>query len=203
MSLTMSVVFLAVGSYVLGAIPFGHIFATWKGVDIRNHGSRNIGATNVGRSLGFRWFIITFVADAAKGYCAVQLLRFLPAEPKVGIYILVGGMAIIGHVFTFWLNFRGGKAVATSFGVFVALLPWGYTVVASVVFFAAFLPSRYVSLGSIAAVVAVVIAKFVGGGGLNRESFELTLFVVGVALLLIITHRENIKRILSGTESKI
>ncbi len=199
----LAILALSIVSYLLGSIPFGHIFAKWNGVNIRQRGSGNIGATNVGRSLGFNWFIVTFAADAAKGFCAVQLLRLLPFEPKVGIYILIGGMAIVGHVFTCWLHFRGGKAVATSFGVLVALLPWGYAVVALGAFLAAFLPSRQVSLGSITAVVAVVIAKFFFGGGLNGESFELTLFVVGVLVLFIITHRENIKRLRSGTENKV
>lgn len=197
------VLFLSVVAYIIGSVPFGYLIGKWQGEDIRQQGSGSIGATQVYRALGFKWSAITFVLDSAKGYGAIQMLQWLPFKPRVGVYILIGGMAIIGHVLTPWLRFRGGKAVATSFGVLVALLPWGYAVVALGAFLVVFLLSRQVSLGSITAAAAVVIARFFFGGGLNNNSFELTLFIIGVLVLFIITHRENLKRIRDGTEHRI
>ncbi len=199
----LAILALSVLSYLLGSIPFGYLIARRLGVDIRSYGSGNIGATNVGRALGWKWFLLTLLADAAKGFAAVSLVGVWLDEPKVGFYILAGSLAILGHCLPVWLSFRGGKAVATSLGVLVGLLPWGFVLVVVATFGVVFLLSKQVSLGSICAALVAVITKITLGGGFNQQNFELTLFMVGLAALIVYTHKENIKRILSGTEHKV
>lgn len=199
----VNLIALIIISYGLGSIPFGYIIAKSRGIDIRSHGSGNIGATNVGRTLGLKWFLITFILDAGKGYLAVSLTSLLLNEPKVGFYILAGSLAIIGHFAPVWLNFRGGKVVATSLGVLLGLLSFWFALVAVAAFLVTFLVSRQVSLGSLSAVLAVVCAKIIFGGGFNQQNFETTIFTVGLAVMVVYTHRQNIKRLQQGTEHKI
>jgi glycerol-3-phosphate acyltransferase PlsY len=206
------IVLVAVGSYLIGAIPFGYLVAkAVRGIDIREHGSKNIGATNVGRVLGLKWFFVVFTLDFLKAAIPVSLLAYgyVPAlVPEGWIHSAVAAIAglaiLIGNMFPVYLQFRGGKGAATGTGVMLPLVPIPL-LVAIGVFLVTFLATRYVSLGSILAAIALVATQL----GMHRElSFQgeaapvTWLCIVGAALV-IYRHRTNIVRLLNGTENKI
>jgi len=195
-------------SYLLGGIPFGYLIAITKGIDIRAEGSGNIGATNVSRVLGRKYGLIIFFLDMFKGFVAVFFVPLLFSEIKFPtmadnlLVILCGFSAVLGHAFPVYLKFRGGKAVATSFGIFVWLAP-----IAIAISFAAWittvLVSRYVSLGSIIGTLALVaVIIWVVDSPFGDNSY-ITYLSVAVAILVIIKHTSNIKRIITGTEKKV
>jgi len=202
----MEFVILIIVSYLLGSIPFGYLIAKAKHIDIQKVGSGNIGATNVGRTLGKKYFIFTLILDTAKGLVAVSLVNIIFTAPLVGYYILAGSLAILGHFMPVWLNWKGGKVVATSLGVLLGLMPWWFifaiisVFVITVLITKKILPqhiaSQNVALGSMFAAISAVIVKFVFGGGFNQQNFEITIFIIGIALLILIAHRSNIKKIL-------
>jgi glycerol-3-phosphate acyltransferase PlsY len=191
---------VAVASYFLGAIPTGYLIVkALKKTDIRKVGSGNIGATNVKRVLGMKWFLIVLALDALKGFIPVTAASMIFGEKYAFMPVAAGLAAILGHTFTVFLNWKGGKGVATSLGVFLALAP--LSVLTSVVVFVMLLMFfGYISLGSI--VAAGMLPAFVyiyGEGGF----FNLTLLLaLGGAAFIIYKHKENIKRLLKGTESK-
>jgi glycerol-3-phosphate acyltransferase PlsY len=202
----MLIPFLVVGAvaYLLGSIPFGLIVVRlFRKQDIRQSGSGNIGATNVLRYGGKALGALTFVLDAAKGYAAVLLAYavakqlHLAQDATENLAALAALSALIGHVFTVWLGFRGGKGVATGFGVFLAISPWA-ALIALVTFIAAVALSRYVSLASILGCIVFPVACI----ALARE--EMTPFLLAVVLLIplivIAKHHKNIGRLLHGTE---
>ena len=202
---------LPAAAYMLGSTPVGFLVARAKGIDIRKHGSGNVGATNVGRVLGRRWGILCFVLDVLKGALPVVLTGLLlrqdgvPSPTAQGAWLLVGLGAILGHVFSFWLRFRGGKGVATSLGVVLGIWPY-FTwpgLIAFGLWIVLVLIWRYVSLGSIAAATAFVPLVIVLNLGIWRQLWPLLAFAAAMALLIVIRHRTNIRRLLSGTESKI
>lgn len=199
----MEFVILIILSYVLGSLPFGYWIGKLNKVDITKVGSGNIGATNVRRVLGWKWGAVTLLLDAAKGFMAITMVNILFNQPEVGFYILAGSLAILGHFKSVWLHWKGGKVVATSLGVLLGLLPFWFIVIVLGIFGLTLLLSKQVSLGSISAAIAAVIVKMFFGGGFNYENFEITIFIIGVAGLIVFAHRENIKRILAGTERKI
>lgn len=193
-------------AYLVGAIPFGLLIGKARGVDIRTTGSRNIGATNVMRSVGKGWGIVTLVLDALKGWGAVVVIPVLfrtmgeVSEPPTDVLrITCGCMAILGHSFPVYLRFKGGKGVATSAGMLLGLVPAAF-LVGCITFLAVFIPTRYVSLGSIAASIAVP-ASAIGFYKSDGALIPVTLIVLGV--LVIIRHRSNIQRLFNGTEHKI
>ena len=208
-------VLIPFSAYLLGSVPFGLLLCRLvKGVDIREHGSRNIGAANAGRVCGWPFFVGTFLLDFAKGLAAVLLgvrvacwwlcWRDAPpaqAETPELLGVLYGLCAILGHAFPLHLRFRGGKAVATGFGVFVALAPVA-ALIAFGVWVVLFVAFRYASLASMAAAVAAPVALAV----LEREAFSVRLPVfilaVVVSAFVIIRHRANIRRLLAGTENR-
>ena len=197
-----------VSAYFLGSIPFGHLIARSRGIDIRAHGSRNIGATNVWRVLGRKWGLMTFFADVAKGFFAVILAFFLAgafpgAFRDAGFAGIIGAIGcIIGHNFPIWLKFRGGKGVATSLGVIIGMMPLASAIVFAI-WLLIFRVTRYVSLASIVAAMAlpvVVIALlFLPGPRTGWANFY---FACAAALLVIARHRGNIQRLLAGTENR-
>jgi glycerol-3-phosphate acyltransferase PlsY len=207
------------GAYLLGSIPFGVIIAKAHGKDLRSIGSGNIGATNVARALGKKWAYICFALDVLKGL--VPMLAALPVvaaqsiESQDGdvvlnsLWLAVGCAAIVGHIFPVYIKFKGGKGVATSFGVALGLWPY-YTMcalIAILVWIVVVLIWRYVSLASIAASVAF-LASFIFGivivsGRKFSALWPLVIVATVIPLMVIIRHRENIKRLLAGTESKI
>lgn len=192
-------------AYLLGSIPFGLIIAKSRGIDIRQHGSGNIGATNVWRTLGRRWGLLTFFCDAAKGWLAVTGALYLaeriqsPYTGLIGILAALG--CILGHNFPVWLGFKGGKGVATSLGVIIGLMP-----LASVIVFAiwgvVFKLTRYVSLASIVGAVALpLIVLALGFLGPDPGRVNLY-FSIAAAALVVYGHRANIARLRQGTENR-
>jgi glycerol-3-phosphate acyltransferase PlsY len=183
-------------AYLLGSLPFSAWIARSQGVDLRKIGSGNVGATNVLRALGPRWGALALFLDAAKGALAVLLGAHWGWQ---GWSLLaVGFAAILGHVFSFLLGFKGGKGVATSLGVFMALEPLG-GLTALMVFAATVARTRYVSLGAILGGLTLVVAVIVQRGA----TAPIAIFASLAWLLLVIRHRSNIQRILAGTESRI
>ncbi len=194
--------------YLIGAIPFGYLVArAFKGIDIRTAGSGNIGATNVGRVLGRGYGWAVLILDLLKGYLPVLLLPKLTAETSSEVSpdlaVLVGLAAIIGHTFPMYLKFRGGKGVATSLGVVLALDPISCAL-AVLVFVLVVLGTRYVSLGSLVGAAGFAVAHFVRTPNpIRREHIAMTLFTVAVAGLMVVRHRSNIARLRQGTENRV
>jgi glycerol-3-phosphate acyltransferase PlsY len=185
-----------VGAFLLGSIPTGYLVARARGVDIRQHGSGNIGATNVFRTVGKPLGILVFVVDALKGFVAVAGAA---GAPWLSIFAAVA--VIAGHNYTPWLGFKGGKGIATSAGVLLALMPLAVAAVAAV-WFLVFLTSRYVSLASICAAAALPLAVAgLWAAGL-RGNGPLLGFSVVISALAIWRHRSNIRRLREGTEHR-
>ena len=203
---------LAVSSYLIGGIPWGYIVVKiLKGVDVRNYGSGNIGATNVRRVAGNAACVVVFALDVAKGFVPVfvvaRLFGSLLPYPIPGgaliLQVISGLSSILGHMYTPYLGFKGGKGVATSCGVFFGLAPipalWAFGVWVGVLAI-----WKYVSLASIAAAVCLPLALILTDprGALGEKKF-LTLLCVAAAGLVIFRHRSNIVRLLKGTEPKV
>ena len=196
----MNLLLIVLGAFLLGSIPTGYLVARARGVDIRKHGSGNIGATNVFRTLGKPLGIFVFLVDALKGFAAVWLAaQFSDGSDWAGIVAAVA--VIAGHNYTPWLGFKGGKGIATSAGVLLALMPWAVLAIA-VVWVLVFKISRYVSLASICAAAALPVAVgllwYSGCGG----NGPLLAFSLAISALAIWRHRTNIQRLRAGTESR-
>ncbi len=187
-------ILLIIGAYLLGSIPTGLLLAKSAGVDIRNSGSGNIGATNVYRTLGRNIGILTLVGDCLKGLIPVLVAKRLGLADTV--IAAVGAAAFLGHVYTLFLRFKGGKGVATALGVFLGVSPPSVGI-AVAIFIAVVASRRYISLGSIiaAGVIPFLIA------GLDRRPPIIVMSVV-ISLLVIWKHKENITRLRAGTENK-
>jgi len=185
-------------AYLLGSIPFGYLIVRWqRGIDVRQTGSRSIGATNVMRSLGIFGFIATFVLDGGKGLGAVMLASRLTRNDARWV-AAAAVAAVAGHVLPVWLGFRGGKGVATGLGVFVALAPIPMALVLA--FFAVLVAIfRYVSLGSIVATASFPILVYL----MNKPPTPMVIGAASAAALIIASHRANIRRLLTGTENKL
>jgi glycerol-3-phosphate acyltransferase PlsY len=197
---TTSDIIALAAAYLLGAVPFGLLVGKLKGIDIRAHGSGNIGATNVLRVLGKPLGITTFVLDALKGFVPSFFFHawFGAAMDEQILSVWCGAAAILGHNFPVFLGFKGGKGIATSAGVLIGIAPLAAlagVLTWAVVFFA----SRYVSLASMVAAVAVIAAGwwFYADGHIIRP---VVLTILG--LLAIVRHKANIKRLLDGTENR-
>ena len=203
-------------AYLIGAVPFGLLVGLAKGVDPRKSGSGNIGATNVGRLLGIRYFGIVFLLDLLKALipmvaAGIVVHRMQPAAGDYDwsiylLWLLVGFAAIVGHMFSIYLGFKGGKGVATSAGMILGLYPF-YTVpgvAALALWLIVFLIWRYVSLASIVAALAFpvmyLIAALIGNWPVLRQQLPLLVFAVLVAALVTVRHRSNITRLLAGSE---
>lgn len=191
----VSILLIAVG-YGLGSIPTGLLVARWqKGVDIRQHGSGNIGMTNVLRAVGKGAAALTLLGDLAKGLIPVLLAQAWLTSPwAIGSVALA---AVVGHMYPLFAGFQGGKGVATTLGVFMPLLP-GPLLIAFVVFAACVAFRRQVSLGSLAAAASLPIAALLWGAPASYA-----LYALMVAALVWYRHRENIERLLVGTEPTI
>jgi glycerol-3-phosphate acyltransferase PlsY len=188
----------AVVGYLLGALPFGFLVARAKGVNIFEVGSKNPGATNVRRVLGHGPGNLVLFLDAAKGALAVGW-PLLPAAGPAGEGAAITGLvaAIVGHSFSCFTGFRGGKSVATAAGGFAVLFPLG-AAIALGVFGLTLAVSRYVSLSSMLAAVSLVIASVVLG-----RSVPVVVVTAAIAGFVILRHRANISRLIAGTESKV
>jgi acyl phosphate:glycerol-3-phosphate acyltransferase len=196
----------AVAAYLLGSIPTGFLVAKARDIDIRTVGSGNIGATNVFRHLGKPAGIFVLLADALKGWLAVAVVAKLIAgwfypganqQAQECLQITAGVSAILGHNYTCWLYFKGGKGIATSAGVLAALVPWPLLIIFTI-WVIVFALTRYVSLASIAAAVALPIAAW-----LTKQSWTMVIVTSAMSTLAIYKHKANIKRLLAGTENRI
>ena len=192
----------AILSYLIGAIPFGYLAGkTLKGIDIRDHGSGNIGATNVLRTLGTATGIIVLLLDAGKGVLSVLVLATLTGRVSAldpyTLKALCGAAAIAGHDWPVFLRFRGGKGVATGLGVFLSITPI-YALAGLALFLLAVIMTRHVSVGSL--VLAACFPIFMLIAGKPAWYSGLGFFWLASVLYL---HRENILRLLRGTESRI
>ncbi|MCL5058281.1 MAG: glycerol-3-phosphate 1-O-acyltransferase PlsY [Actinobacteria bacterium] len=183
-----------IASYLIGSIPFGFIAAKIRGIDIRLHGSGNIGATNVWRTIGPGAGLAVLALDAAKGAAAVFIGRQAGLE---GLEMLTGIAALVGHAFPVYLGFKGGKIIATGAGVLLALAP-PVLLIALTVFIIVVLVSRYVSLGSVCAALSVPLSMF-----LLHYSLLYIVFGGVLCLFAVLKHIPNLKRLARGTESKI
>lgn len=191
-------------SYFIGSIPFGFLIAKIvKGVDIRQLGSGNPGATNVSRVLGRPYGILVFILDMLKGFLPVFIFDRLFAGHGHNIPLILCGVSVIcGHTFPVFLGFKGGKAAATGCGVFLWLAPLPLLISAAVWLLIVFI-FRYISLGSILSSIALVMCLMLLRKDPFGQGLPLTLFSIFISALLIIRHKSNIKRLLNGTESKI
>lgn len=197
---------IAIAAYLLGSIPVGYLLVRiFRKQDIRTVGSGNIGATNVLRSGGKGLGAATFILDVLKGCCAVWLGavaagQILPGVPQRNVEALAALFAVLGHMFPIWLRFKGGKGVATGFGVFLYAAP--LAALASIALFAIIVAlTRYVSLGSILGAASFpLFACFTVPG--HKTAFFIAVQMI-VALLIIVKHHPNIRRLLSGTEHRV
>lgn len=204
---------LVASAYLTGSIPFSFLVARLvAGKDVREHGSRNVGATNVARTAGRRAGVLALLFDLAKGYGAVALARWLVARPEwpfaVGpqpwqsreMWIALAGLiAVLAHMFPVWLQFHGGKGVATAAGVVLALDPRVF-VATLLVFAIVLLVSRTVSMGSIVTAASIpLLFRFVA---LDRPFWRIVISIA-IALAVILKHHENIARMVQGTERKL
>lgn len=189
------VVVLMIVAYILGSIPnalwIGKVF---RGIDVREHGSKNTGSTNAARVLGAKLGILTLILDISKGAIPTLIATML-LDSSISV-ILVGICAILGHSFSIFMKFKGGKAVATTVGVFIVLVP-GAILLAAVIFFLVFGITRYVSLSSMIGAISLPIWII-----LFYKNILLTIFGIIIAILIIVRHKSNIQRLLNGTESK-
>jgi acyl phosphate:glycerol-3-phosphate acyltransferase len=210
-------IIVAVGAYLLGSIPFGFLVARAKGIDIRTVGSGNIGATNAMRVLGKPLGIFVLLLDALKGYVAVEFLPALiynwfaphyqglivyfhgePAEFQMKFRVIAGIFAVLGHNYTCWLKFKGGKGIATTAGVFIALAPYAL-LIALVIFLLAVTLTRYMSVGSIAGAVALPAAVWI----MTPHNVFLGVVTTALGVMAIYKHKPNIKRLMAGTENRL
>jgi len=192
----MKIAIYLIMAYLCGAIPFAYIISKYfKNVDIRKCGSGNPGATNVFRSVSKSLGIVTFILDALKGFVPVYFAGLL--NHSVYFILAVAFITIMGHIYTVFLNFKGGKGVATGCGVFIAFAPL-VTLICFLIFTVVLFISKYVALSSIAAAVSLPLILKI----FNYPDI-IILFSALIAVIVVIRHLSNIKRILKGTESKI
>jgi acyl phosphate:glycerol-3-phosphate acyltransferase len=196
---------LALGAYLIGSFPSGYLVGRIKGVDLRNVGSGNIGATNALRVLGKKWGYIVFAADFLKGLLAVRIgfaaSDHFPPEHAILAGIIAGVFAMIGHIFPIWLRFKGGKGIATSGGIMIALFPIWVFLFGLLSWVAFFYATRYVSVASIAAAFSFPVSS----GVLmlfGLCDWRLVVIAVLMCVLAVWRHKSNIERLLAGTEKK-
>jgi acyl phosphate:glycerol-3-phosphate acyltransferase len=200
----MNLLILFLLAYVIGSIPTAY----WIGklffkIDIREHGSKNMGASNSFRVMGPVWGVIVLIIDLLKGVAAVQLANAVLATDWMGgekqlWQLLFGLTAVAGHIFPLFANFRGGKGVATLFGVVFAIQPWIALISLGSFMLIVFL-TKYISLGSIIAVIVFAVCIFFS---LKESNLYMKWFSAFSALLIIFMHRSNIKRLIAGSENK-
>ena len=212
-----SYILTALAAYLLGSIPTGFLVAKAKGVDIRAVGSGNIGATNAMRALGKPAGIFVLMMDAFKGYAACQFIpapifnwlvphfsgffRYFqdtPIEFQTRFYLVAGIFVVLGHNYPCWLKFKGGKGVATTAGVYLALAPWAL-LAALAVFILAALVTRYVSVASIAAAIALPTTVWI----MSPDNLFLCIVTTALGALAIYKHKSNIQRLMAGTENRL
>lgn len=192
----LKIILYLILSYFCGAIPFSYIITKkFKNIDIRQYGSKNPGATNVFRSVSKPLGILTFLLDCLKGFIAVSFASYI--NGSLYFILLVALVTLLGHIFTVFLNFKGGKGVAVGCGIFLALAP-SATAICFIIFIIVVSISKYVSLGSIVAAIMLPVNLF-----LFKAENELIIFSSIIMIIVLVRHISNIKRIIAGTENKI
>ncbi len=190
-------------SYLAGAIPLGYVIGKLKGINIRDHGSGNIGFTNALRVMGVGPGVLVLLADVGKGVAAVLAISQLGAMQSNALtpYIreLCGGFAMAGHVWTVFLKFRGGKGVATSLGIFTSLF-WQGGLISLAVWIIIVAITRYVSLGSILLCISFCVACFIVNG---QYIWGMRVLALVVTVIVIYRHKGNIQRLIKGEERKL
>jgi glycerol-3-phosphate acyltransferase PlsY len=213
----LAYILTALAAYLIGSIPTGFLVGRAKGIDIRAVGSGNIGATNAMRVLGKPAGIFVLLLDALKGYAACAFIAPLifnwlaphfsglfvffqnePVELQIRFYVVAGIFAVLGHNYTCWLKFKGGKGIATTAGVYLALAPFPL-LIALAVFILALLLTRYVSAASISAAVALPAAVWI----LPPHNLLLGIVTTALGAMAIYKHKSNIQRLMAGTENRI
>ena len=190
----MTLITIGIG-YLLGSIPFSSLLKRRQGIELRKIGSRNPGAANVLRSAGIGPAVAVMLLDAAKGTAAVAVARSMSDD--VAVVTSAGVAAIIGHIYPVWSGFRGGKGVAASAGVFAVLAPLA-TAIAVLVFVGTTAATRFISAGSIAGALALPVAAAIGH--LPNPGVAGTLLAAAIVL---VRHRDNVSRLMAGTERRI
>ncbi len=208
----MEFIILILLAYLIGSIPFGLLLAMAHKVDLRNIGSGNIGATNVSRALGKKWAYLCFLLDCLKGLVPMLLAGMLIDDitiAKLSLWLCVGCAAIFGHVFPIYIKFKGGKGMSTCLGVILGLFPY-YTipgVIAFAVWAVCVLLWKYVSLASMIAAasfpITLTTAFFIRPDWHFHDLWPLFVVAIGIPVLIVVRHVENIKRLLEGSESKV
>ncbi|MCX6168791.1 MAG: glycerol-3-phosphate 1-O-acyltransferase PlsY [Ignavibacteriales bacterium] len=213
----LNLIFVVILSYLAGSIPTSIIVSKLvRGIDIREHGSGNAGGSNVFRVLGWKYGILVILLDALKGALAVIIVARLyldsfpfknitPFDDFTLVQIICGVTAVIGHIWTIFAGFRGGKGIATGLGVLIIIVTVDMALALGIFFLVVTL-SRYISLGSIAAAVAVPLILVIRENlfGIDIQGYHTILpFTIVLALLVIYTHRKNIDRLIKGSESKL
>lgn len=192
MSMMLSNIIGLVGAYLVGSIPTGYVIAQWAGVaDIRKHGSGNIGATNVARALGVHFFFIVFFIDALKAYCYLRYMQSITHD--LSMHYLFAVALLLGNIFSCFLGFRGGKGVATSVGIGAALMPtlcwYAFGIWISVLAI-----TKTVGIASVIGAVALPLLAWYHYGAVHAYA----LLSITIAVMLLITHRENLARFLKS-----
>ena len=213
----INLIVVVVLAYLVGSIPSSIIVSKLvRGIDIRNYGSGNAGGTNVFRVLGWKWGVLVILFDALKGAIAVVVIARLyldsfpfanmtPFDDFTLVQIICGMAAVIGHIWTVFAGFKGGKGIATALGFLITIITVDM-LLALIVFTLTVTLSRYISLGSILAAISVPLILIVRENifSVNIPGYNTILpFIIGVVLLVIFTHRKNIDRLIKGSESKI
>ncbi len=201
---------ILIGAYLVGAIPFGFLIGKARGVDVRTVGSKNIGATNVFRTVGKKWGLLAFALDFLKGLLPVLFVSRLAASSAslpAWLPLATGLAAVVGHMLTPYMRFRGGKGVATAFGMLVALVPW-LVLAAFLVFAVVFALSHYISLGSCTAAAFLVFGVWLPFVApidcpVFPRDLPQAVVITLLALFVIFKHRANIRRIIRGEENRI
>ncbi len=201
--------------YVCGLFQTGYIVGKLKGIDIREYGSHNAGTTNILRTMGIKYAVIVLLGDALKCGIAILITRTLYQTSHQDIlrllFVYASAGAILGHNFPFYMGFKGGKGIAATAGFIIFGLSPVMTLVGLVVFFSIFFLTHYVSLGSIMLYVALVVCSFVFRGidfygwskaGMDNLYMEYSVLIILLMILMLIRHKENIKRLTTGCERK-
>jgi len=193
----MTHIFIILFSYLIGSIPFGYLVGKYlKRIDIREHGSGNIGVANSFRVMGIKYALLVLIGDCLKGFFSIILAKWLLVE-SIEFYLLIGLATIIGHNWSVFLNFKGGKGIATTYGVVLSFYPY-IAIIAAIIWGAIVLTTRFAALGSIISVFAMFILSF-----LFKTPLEFKIFIVIILLFAIIRHHSNINRLLHKKENKI
>ena len=203
----MTIVFWLLGAYLIGGIPFGFLIGKMRGVDVRTVGSKNVGATNVFRTVGKKWGLLAFFCDVMKGFLPTLAAAQFSANSQQltanSLALCVGITCVVGHMLTPYMKFKGGKGVATAFGMLIALLP-ATVGIAFAIFAITFACSNYISLGSCIAATSLVVMVWIPFcDHAGYRDLPLCVLVTLIAVFVVWKHRSNIGRLLHGNENKI